>query len=141
MPEDEKSEEYVKFQAAMRKIVSVKRGHPFQERVADTRKKRAKKRTGRAKPYMDIDESKNEQFLAVTQAHAAYRTLQRQLDKALSISDTHAIPSGTKIEVSGATEGTAPQPTKIVLSPGEDHYELALRSAKAFEMYKRASGQ
>jgi hypothetical protein len=87
---------------------------------------------------MDIDESKNEQFLSRTQAHEAYRALQRQLSETLSIVGTQAIESGRTIEVSGATKDLPPQPTRVVLSPGEDHYDLALRCARAFEMFKRA---
>jgi len=90
-----------------------------------------------------MDESKNEQFLAVTQAHAAYRTGQRRLDEALGISGSHAKRSkqGKEIEVSGATKASPPQTTTVVLSPGDDHYELASSCAKAFEMFERASGR
>jgi hypothetical protein len=64
MPEDERpkeqeseSEEFVRFKAAMLQIVSVRKEDiieklpkMFRERVADARKKRAKKGTGRARP-------------------------------------------------------------------------------------------
>jgi len=49
-PDSEPSEEYVKFEAAMRKIMTVSKAEilpklpkMFQERAADTRKKRKKK--------------------------------------------------------------------------------------------------
>jgi hypothetical protein len=72
---------------------------------------------------MNIDESKDEQFLSVTQAHAAYLKVRRQLEDALSISGAHAKQSGRRIEVSGATRTPPPNlralcflPAKIITS-------------------------
>jgi hypothetical protein len=90
---------------------------------------------------VDIDELKNERFLSVTQADAAYKNVKRELDEALSISGARVKQSGTKIEVSGSTSVTPPQPTKVLLSRGDDHYELALKCSRAFEAFKRVSGQ
>jgi hypothetical protein len=90
---------------------------------------------------MHIDESKTEQFLSVTQAHSAYLNVRWQLDDALSISGAKPKQSGGRIEVYGTTRTPPPQPTSVVLSPGEDHYELAQECIKLFEAYKRASGR
>jgi hypothetical protein len=68
-------------------------------------------------PVMDVDESKNDQFLSVTRARAAYRNLQRQVGDALSMSDTQVKQSGRKIDVSGAAKGTPPQPTRHSKEP------------------------
>lgn len=90
---------------------------------------------------MSIDESKNWQFRSVTEAHTACQKLKRQLEEALSIYDAHVNESGANVEVSGSTRITPPQPARIVVYPGQEHYALALDFVKAFEVFKRASGR
>jgi hypothetical protein len=87
------------------------------------------------------DESKTDRFLLVAQAHSAYVNVRRQLDDALSISGAKPKQSGSKIEVDGATRTSPSQPTSVVLSLGEDHYELAQECIKLFEAYSRVSGR
>jgi hypothetical protein len=88
---------------------------------------------------MDIDESKNEHFLAVNAANEACSKARRQLQDALSISDAHAKQFGSKIRVSGATRATPPQPREVELSPGQEYYEIAQEYIKLFEVFKRLS--
>jgi len=88
---------------------------------------------------MNIDESETKRSLLLIGANTACNDKRRQLEDALSISGAHAKKSGANVEVSGSTKTAPPQPFKVVLSPGQENYELALDCAKAFEEFERLS--
>jgi hypothetical protein len=93
---------------------------------------------------MNLDELKNEKLLLTMAAHAALLKAQRTLEKVLSISVRIAKQSGSHIEISGSTKATPdcpPQPVRRILSVGDNHYELALEFAKAFDAFKGVSSR